>query len=82
MNVINETELEEDPGEKTRSLAGRSRLLRGFLQGDRDTAAQRRIARFSAQKAEPTKIQQEMFYLALYVRYYEGSSCRFSPRSS
>ena len=70
VHVINEADLADERVMRDDPL-DHAPLLRALLaKNETDTRADA-VPPFSAPNAEPTKIQLEMFHLALYVRYYE-----------
>jgi hypothetical protein len=70
VHVINEAKLVEEDEEKTDPLEN-APLLRGLVASNSTAPRSEAVLPFSPGDSEPTRIQLEMFYLALYMRYYE-----------
>ena len=70
VHVINEADLEDEHEAKEDPLET-APLLRALVAKNGTDPGADAVPPFSAPNTEPTKIQLEMFYLALYVRYYE-----------
>ncbi len=70
IHVVNEADLEEKDEEEIDPLEA-APLLRGLLAKNSTDSRTEAVPPFSAGDSEPTRIQLEMFHLALYMRYYE-----------
>jgi hypothetical protein len=70
IHVVNEAALEEEDVEHADPL-DHAPFLRGLIAKNETDPRAQAVPPFCATGAEPTRIQQEMFHLALYMHYYE-----------